>query len=356
MATSSSRVRRILGMLPVLRLSAVVVTVFAVTACVQKVVEFENESLLISENASLNQVEQEIKLAARSAGWKVVRLRPGRLKATLLARRKFTVVVEIIHTTETMTIRYQDSKNLKYDGTNIHKSANVWIRDLKKSIVRHTSSLTAVDLAQHPAVANRGPTSARPQWPPERPATVPRGQASEPSTGTGFFVSTNGHILTNHHVVQGCRTTRASAAGTGAWSTGTITPAGMRVDPRGPRTASLGGGRLRVLGVDVRNDLALLKSEEISTDVAYFRSGRGVRTGDDIVVTGFPLQGLLTTDISVSKGIVSALAGPGNNRSMAHAFKATIWQAAIHATRPPQQCPTTPIRLLSMSARSASAL
>ena len=177
MATSSTLVRRILGMSRGVRLSAVVVTVFLATACVQRVVEFENESLLISENATLYQVEQEIKLAARSAGWKVARLRPGRLKATLLAKRKFTVVVEIIHTTETMTIRYKDSKNLKYDGTNIHKAANVWIRDLKKSIVRHTSSLTAIDLAQNPTFADRGPTSARPEWTPGRPTTVPRGQA-----------------------------------------------------------------------------------------------------------------------------------------------------------------------------------
>ena len=33
-------------------------------------------------------------------------------------------------------------------------------------------------------------------------------------------------------------------------------------------------------------------------------------------MTGFPLHGLLTSDISVTKGIVSALAGPGDNRGM----------------------------------------
>ena len=42
--------------------------------------------------------------------------------------------------------------------------------------------------------------------------------------------------------------------------------------------------------------------------------GRGVRTGEDIVVAGFPLHGLLTSDINVTKGIVSALAGPGDDR------------------------------------------
>ncbi len=47
---------------------------------------------------------------------------------------------------------------------------------------------------------------------------------------------------------------------------------------------------------------------------ATFSQGRGVRPGDDIVVVGFPLHGLLTSDPSVTTGNVSALAGPGNDR------------------------------------------
>ncbi len=71
---------------------------------------------------------------------------------------------------------------------------------------------------------------------------------------------------------------------------------------------------LKVLGVDGRNDLALLTSAKSFSKVAIFRDGRGVRTGEDIIVTGFPLQGLLTSDINVTNGIVSALAGPGDDR------------------------------------------
>ena len=308
MATSSSRVRRNFGMSRAMRMSAVFVTVFLVAACVERVVEIENESLLIPENVSMDQVEQEIKQAAAIRGWRVVRLRPGRLKATLLAKNKFTVIVEIVHTTETISIRYISSKNLKYDGTNIHRSANKWIRDLKKMIVRGTSRLTAWKSAPRRTVSDRGP-------PPERPARTPERPVSKQSTGSGFFVSANGHILTNYHVVKGCRTAHASMAGM-------VVPAGMSVDPKPTLTARLGelgvlgDDELRVLGVDVRNDLALLMSAKTSPEVASFRSGRGVRTGDDIIVTGFPLHGLLTSDISVTKGIVSALAGPGDNRGM----------------------------------------
>jgi S1-C subfamily serine protease len=40
---------------------------------------------------------------------------------------------------------------------------------------------------------------------------------------------------------------------------------------------------------------------------ARFRSGGGIRLGDDIVVTGFPLSGLLRSDMVVSTGTVSSL-------------------------------------------------
>ncbi len=46
----------------------------------------------------------------------------------------------------------------------------------------------------------------------------------------------------------------------------------------------------------------------------FVRPGHGVRPGDDIVVVGFPLHGLLTSNPSVTTGNVSALAGPGDDR------------------------------------------
>ncbi len=69
-----------------------------------------------------------------------------------------------------------------------------------------------------------------------------------------------------------------------------------------------------MLGVDTLTDLALLKSAKSISTFVTFRGGQGVRTGEDIVVTGFPLHGLLTSGINVTKGIVSALAGPGDDR------------------------------------------
>jgi S1-C subfamily serine protease len=107
-------------------------------------------------------------------------------------------------------------------------------------------------------------------------------------TGSGFFVTAAGHILTNAHVVEGC--TRISLAG---------------------------GSTLTVLDIDLGSDLALLKKGGTSvTAPLMLRQGRGVRLADNVVVAGFPLSGLLSSGLNVTTGAVSALAGPGDDRRL----------------------------------------
>ncbi len=105
------------------------------------------------------------------------------------------------------------------------------------------------------------------------------------ATGSGFVVSPAGYALTNHHVVEGCGELRL--------------PTGVSI----AHVAS-----------DLQTDLALLKIPGEFPDSASFRAGRGIRAGDDVVAIGFPLQGILTSDPSVTTGTISALAGPGDDR------------------------------------------
>lgn len=107
------------------------------------------------------------------------------------------------------------------------------------------------------------------------------------SSGTGFVVSHQGHILTNHHVVEGCASIRTTVEGIQK--------------------------EVVVIGVDSRNDLAVLKLPGTISSVARFREGRNIRSGDSIVVIGFPLHGLLAAEANVTTGTVSALAGLGND-------------------------------------------
>lgn len=108
-------------------------------------------------------------------------------------------------------------------------------------------------------------------------------------TGTGFVISANGHVVTNHHVVDGC--------------TGDI-----KGNLTGEATLNL-----RLVSGDETNDLALLQAPAGSfKDFAKIRD-RSIRSGDSVVAIGFPFHGLLTSDFTVTTGIVSSLSGLFNN-------------------------------------------
>ena len=104
------------------------------------------------------------------------------------------------------------------------------------------------------------------------------------SSGTGFFVSPAGQIVTNAHVINGCREVRTQ------------------------------GAPLAVTAIDTASDLALLRANTNSQSSAKIRSGRGPRPGEEVVALGFPLTGILSSDPIVTAGIISALAGIKNDR------------------------------------------
>jgi hypothetical protein len=103
------------------------------------------------------------------------------------------------------------------------------------------------------------------------------------STGSGFVVNADGYVVTNNHVIDGCREVRIGAK--------TVTPVATA-----PET-----------------DLALLKTEGAFKSVVTFGKEGGLRVGESVVVAGYPLPGLLSSDLSITSGGVSALTGPGND-------------------------------------------
>lgn len=108
------------------------------------------------------------------------------------------------------------------------------------------------------------------------------------ATGSGFFVSTQGHLLTNHHVAGNCRKLRAGIGGN-------------VVD-------------VQLIAHDKNNDLALLKVTKAEKIVpAEFRNENPTRLGESVVVAGYPLRGLLAGDLGVTTGAVAALAGTGDD-------------------------------------------
>lgn len=114
------------------------------------------------------------------------------------------------------------------------------------------------------------------------PASPPASGRS--GTGSGFFVSRQGHVMTNEHVVRGCGRLNVVQIAGGSF----------------PAT---------LLASDAANDLAVVKMESASPAVAAFRAGPVLRQGETVVTYGFPLAGSLTSGGTFTTGTVSALAG-----------------------------------------------
>lgn len=106
-------------------------------------------------------------------------------------------------------------------------------------------------------------------------------------SGTGFVVAFPDYVLTNQHVVEGCRDLRTQVDG---------------------ETRSLA-----TLASDPVNDLALLRLAKDGGAAATFRSGQGPRSGETIVTVGYPLSGIVASSPAVTTGVISALAGPDND-------------------------------------------
>ena len=112
-------------------------------------------------------------------------------------------------------------------------------------------------------------------------AAPPKAGRSINQTGTGFVVSATGHVVTNQHVINGC--------------TGDILG-----NLTGEATV-----KLRLVSSDKRNDLALLQAPGPFKEIATIRD-KPMHSGDSVVAIGYPLYGLLTSDFTVTTGIVSS--------------------------------------------------
>jgi S1-C subfamily serine protease len=104
------------------------------------------------------------------------------------------------------------------------------------------------------------------------------------SSGSGFWITPK-YVLTNAHVIKGCKK---------------ITVAGQ--------------GEGEVQHTDEHRDLALIKVTGLKGTPAYLRASSTISQGETVVAAGFPLSGILAEDLNVTQGIVSALAGLRGDR------------------------------------------
>ena len=106
------------------------------------------------------------------------------------------------------------------------------------------------------------------------------------SSGTGFFVSDQGHMITNNHVVDKCKSIK-------------VIYDGREFDSQ-------------VLSVDRINDLAIIKAN-INPKKIYTVSNEDAQLLEDVIVAGYPLGKKVSAAIKATSGTVTALAGVGDN-------------------------------------------
>lgn len=116
------------------------------------------------------------------------------------------------------------------------------------------------------------------------------------SSGSGFAAD-NQHILTNFHVIDDA----------------------VRVDVANDRFTA----PAEIVFSDPANDIALLRTERTLPAAACFRDQIEIHLGEDVMVLGFPLQGLLGSGPQATAGNISALCGIGNNTGIVQ-FSAPI--------------------------------
>jgi len=108
------------------------------------------------------------------------------------------------------------------------------------------------------------------------------------ASGTGFYVSNKGHIITNHHVIEGCEN--------------------MKVHSKGKVLETI------KIADDKRNDLALLKISQRPSYV-FALTDESPFSLQEIIVAGFPFGERVSSTLKFTQGIVSSIAGLGNDYS-----------------------------------------
>jgi TPR repeat protein len=102
------------------------------------------------------------------------------------------------------------------------------------------------------------------------------------SFGSGFIITKDGYLITNHHVARGAKRLRVKT--------------------------EKGISEARVIAQDPQNDIALLKIEGEFTAVT-FASDKVAKLGQTVFTVGFPLPELQGFSPKVTKGVVSGLSG-----------------------------------------------
>jgi TPR repeat protein len=196
-------------------------------------------------------------------------------------------------------LMYAKGQGVPKDNVYAHMWWNIAASSGKKNAVKNrdiiAKKMTSSQLAKSQNLArNFVPTKSSPVVTARKsPRRTPR-RRSDPnkivsaSSGSGFAVSSDGHVITNYHVINGCKTVKIHHKGKSIPAT--------------------------VVTFDPQNDLALLKGDFRPSTVLPLSTNKPELL-QDVYVAGYPFGRKVSTGVKVTKGIISSLTGVGNNFS-----------------------------------------
>lgn len=118
------------------------VAMFVMIGCVAPLKNITESAITTGseKSASLTDLGEAVVKAGGSLGWRMQRIKPGHIVGTLFLRSHMAAV-DITFDEDTYSIMYKNSSNLNYDGKEIHRNYNGWIKRLDDAINREFSML-----------------------------------------------------------------------------------------------------------------------------------------------------------------------------------------------------------------------
>jgi len=126
------------------------------------------------------------------------------------------------------------------------------------------------------------------------------------TSGSGFFISKLGHVITNQHVVSDCRKVTI-----GDNSKKQVTATVMETDRRND-LALLRISNMQMASVETKSLIQKLGIKVVPLATDGLMRSEDVELGEDVLVAGYPYGEVFSDDIKVNKGIVSGLRGMGD--------------------------------------------
>jgi len=120
---------KVLGRRTVLATALLGATVLA--ACERPVYTVTN--VAFGGNGTLQQRTMQILQAAQEQNWQAQPVGPGRVRL-IYTYTEHRIVLDAVFDETTFSLLYVSSSGLSYDGTNVHRAYNNWVRELERQI------------------------------------------------------------------------------------------------------------------------------------------------------------------------------------------------------------------------------